>query len=71
METFDDQPQPPFPVGAFETPGHVTSPFEDWCELHDIHPEAYGAWEFFEISMRTGAEPPVAHIHLGRGSIVA
>ncbi|WP_182524707.1 hypothetical protein [Nocardioides dongkuii] len=24
------------------------TPFEEWCRRHDIHPEAWGAWERFE-----------------------
>ncbi len=26
----------------------LTTPFEDWCREHRIHPESWGAWERFE-----------------------
>lgn len=41
----------------------VTTPFEDWCERHDVDPEALGAWEHFERTvLRT---PPAPHVRRG------
>jgi hypothetical protein len=35
----------------------LTTPFEDWCREHAIHPEAWGAWERFELDQaRTAAK---------------
>ena len=31
----------------------VTTGFEDWCDAHRIHPEAFGAWEAY---VRSDAE---------------
>jgi hypothetical protein len=28
----------------------VTTGFEDWCDAHRIHPEAFGAWEAYAHS---------------------
>lgn len=33
----------------------VTTPFEDWCEAHGVHPEALGAWETFAFQRARGA----------------
>ncbi len=30
----------------------LATPFEDWCGAHGIHPEAFGAWERFEATVR-------------------
>ncbi len=36
----------------FERPGDApTTPFEDWCREHRIHPEAWGAWERYEADL--------------------
>jgi hypothetical protein len=38
-----------FPVGLPE--GHVTTPFEEWCDQSGVHPEALGAWECFSAAL--------------------
>ena len=30
---------------------HLSTPFEDWCELVGTHPEAFGAWERYETQV--------------------
>jgi hypothetical protein len=30
--------------------GHrLTTPFEDWCEVHGVHPAERGAWELYRF----------------------
>jgi hypothetical protein len=29
---------------------HVTTGFEDWCEQQGVYPEAFGAWESFQLN---------------------
>ena len=36
----------PEPVAAGDW---LTTPFEDWCEGHGVHPEERGAWELYEF----------------------
>ncbi|GCD90681.1 hypothetical protein [Nocardioides sp. LS1] len=36
----------------------LTTRFEDWCEQHRIHPEAFGAWERYEAQVL--AQPAAA-----------
>ena len=43
----------------------LTTPFEDWCEREGVHPEAPGAWEFFE---RTVLETPPPAPSAGLGA---
>jgi hypothetical protein len=36
--------EPPAAVGDW-----LTTPFEDWCEAHGLHPEDRGAWDLYEF----------------------
>jgi hypothetical protein len=31
----------------------LTTPFEDWCERHGVHPEESGAWELYSFVTRS------------------